>query len=176
MVHSNISSEGGPILIGDADAVRRWRGIEEGGGDYQKSCDAVVRNGIISLAEDLAIWDVGGPGTAFIWRERDLFAVRTWSDGALDIGACGKLVAKALFCPSSLQISVPSGVLVLMWAPEDGSTIRSFCGDYGVPDGDFSMDGTVHFEKMRACTCDVSLAVGEIDGIEFNAIRFQSKG
>ena len=38
----HVSGEGGPLLLADLITVTSWRGVEEGGKDYERACDLLL--------------------------------------------------------------------------------------------------------------------------------------
>src|SRR3954463_13531142 len=90
----NVSSEGGPILIGDSTDLRHWNG-----GDlalYNVAC-AVEEFAVLPIelgGKSVLSWDFRGPGTAYLVRSQNTEAVflRYWSDSELSDTAIAGLV------------------------------------------------------------------------------------
>jgi hypothetical protein len=53
----HVSGEGGPLLLADLITVTSWRGVEEGGKDYERACDLLAEGS-------------GGEGCAIAGRDR----------------------------------------------------------------------------------------------------------
>lgn len=67
-----VSSEDGPLLVADANIIRLWRGIDEGGADYKRACETPGNGASITLGGGNGlVWDMGGPGTTDVLRKSD---------------------------------------------------------------------------------------------------------
>src|SRR5260221_4252352 len=58
----HVSSEGGPLILGDFDAVRKWRGMSDSADHYDTACRLVERANPSPIAlgsEDSVVWDFG---------------------------------------------------------------------------------------------------------------------
>ena len=72
-----IGSEGGPILIGDLDRIKEWRGIEAGGSDYDSLCDSILGKEIYLADSSLIAWDISGAGVVHMsLKEREITLIR----------------------------------------------------------------------------------------------------
>src|SRR5688572_18491134 len=81
----HVSSEGGPIILGDFKAVRAWRGASDASDDYEKACQLLERSNPSPLVfgqTEAVIWDFEGPGTGDIVMvsECHISVVRIWPD------------------------------------------------------------------------------------------------
>ncbi|EDY17729.1 hypothetical protein CfE428DRAFT_4768 [Chthoniobacter flavus Ellin428] len=148
-----VSSEGGPLLVADADALRAWSGAFDDGEDYTRACSALGSGGLASLDGRALVWDIQGGGTAYLTRsdEQSFQLVRFWANAELDDAAiqdCIRLIKPAGEA-STVQITAPLAIVV--WACEDTRTMAiKSCP--GVPEGDWSMGGTVYCFPVKAGT------------------------
>jgi hypothetical protein len=128
----HVSTEGGPLLIGDRELARSWRGVLGDGADYQRACEALgpaaaLRGVQIEVGGVAAIvWDMA-TGTAEVWRRttNSLILSRPWFDEGSDIDRVGYQLATL---PAQNQLRLGSfelktGWLVIVWAAEDGTDI-----------------------------------------------------
>jgi hypothetical protein len=124
-----ISTEGGPLLIGDRQVALNWKGASGDGADYQRACKQLESNpGIagaeIHIAGSVAIvWDMP-TGTADVWRRTpsSLSLTRSWLDSDNDRGA----VLAELPPDNPVRLGtfrLESGWLVVVWAVENGEDI-----------------------------------------------------
>jgi hypothetical protein len=169
-----VSSEGGPVLIGDHARILKWRGIEEGGRDYRIACDKVADSALNVIDAQLLVWNFGGPGTGeLLFQNTDLIFVRTWADRETNNNDVIRLADNITFRPTDIHFSLSSGIFVILWAPEDGASITSMVGDCGFPVGDFSMGGTAWFQRAENGPYKVYSADGKFDDIEFTAVKLK---
>ncbi|MEO7715899.1 MAG: hypothetical protein ABIY70_06845 [Capsulimonas sp.] len=131
-----VSGEGGPLIIGDAAVVQQWRGIEDGGADYERCCapldrDANLQGYALAVGNGVAlIWEMQGGGTADLFQKSpsEIVIVRTWLDRAddeevvIDLLAVAPSIAPPVFL---CEIAITSGVCAVLWSPEDGQCIES---------------------------------------------------
>src|SRR5690606_3449181 len=114
-----VSSEGGPYLIADAVNARNWRGID--GSDYDELCSHLdaLTDGVLSefrLASlRLLTWEPG-IGVADVLLADDQVVLVHPSGARLELSAA--------IDSASLEAEVESGVLAILWAPENGDCIR----------------------------------------------------
>lgn len=121
----HVSTEGGPLLIADRTTLSGWTGVE--GGDYERLCDALVASEPRALAVGLAgsaalAWNVP-TGTAEAWRTSpsSVLLTRPWVDQEED---ARRLAQPPMNGGEPLgRVSIPSGWLVVLWAPEPGSDV-----------------------------------------------------
>ena len=119
----HVSTEGGPILIADHELIATWTGVD--GRDYAELVNrfdadetpvvAIRRNGLDGLAWHVPI------GTVDVWRlgQGSILLVRVWVDRdeiAADLAA---LPARDLTPLGFITIS--TGWLTILWAPENGA-------------------------------------------------------
>jgi hypothetical protein len=144
----HVSSEGGPIILGDFQALRAWRRTFF----HYNSARRLVRpanprpvalGGAISL-----VWDFGGPGTGYIvvvsdthvsvvclWPNASLTESETETAVVFSAGAC--LGTEVL-----AHLTISSGYLLALWAAEDASEFSPPRGAKGIPEpGLKSRDG-----------------------------------
>ncbi len=131
-----VSSEGGPLLIADAETAQNWRGFDEDedeeNGDYQLACDALdavpSSPGVALKIGDanFVVWEMGGSGVADVMRisASEIMIVRTWLDEGNGLPTTMELVAFPASERSHFaDLTVHCGVLAILWAPENGSCI-----------------------------------------------------
>jgi hypothetical protein len=143
-----IDAEGGPLLVADSSLVSYWKGIE--GEDYARACALFDSNPETEGAEiDIGtgkgiVWEMQGAGTADVFKhsESHLCITRIWPHNLKDSRA-PQLIAEQPFRSDRRigNLLVESGVLVILWAPENGSSIR-LLPDAAVsrPTGDMAID------------------------------------
>ena len=129
----NVDSEGGPLLIADAEVARKWRG--SGNSDYDRACqvfidDSSIQGHMVSIRQKQGlVWEIGGAGTADVFLDRSdhLIVVRAWLDDPADemstLFTLAALPRTEVISLGSLEIT--SGVLAILWAPESGECIES---------------------------------------------------
>jgi hypothetical protein len=145
------STEGGPFLLADARAVRAWHGGASN--DYEDLCKALDAAGPTwGLAwplgtHDATVWEPEGPGTAdvFVPSKHSLLLVRglafegDW-DAAIRLAAGAPPVEACLIG----HVDVPSGVLAVLWSPEDGACVtdEDVMHRKSRPTGGLAIDGS----------------------------------
>jgi hypothetical protein len=158
-----VSSEGGPLLLADARIIPDWSGVGADGTsvDYERACSALdavpPRDGafIAVGAGHALVWELGGPGTADVFRKSDVELVlsRGWYEPATFSDETCRALASV---PRSGQakvigeLDVASGTLVILWAPESGACVESTeVPPDGIPTGKLSMGGTALMVAVR---------------------------
>ncbi len=136
----NVDSEGGPFLVADAKVARDWHGAEEDGSDYNRACrmfltDPDIPGGLISVGLERAlVWETGGAGTGdvFLDNQDHLIIVRAWLDELSDAGDADELKTVTALAEVPLNeatnigsLRITSGVLAILWSPENGECIES---------------------------------------------------
>src|ERR1700741_929341 len=112
---AHVSSEGGPILVGDSRRILQWRGVDGNGLDYALACAATESSQLGVIDGAMIAWDFGGPGTGFIVASPAGFDfVRVWVDRDLDDEMIRGLVSTIPFNATATKISVRSGILVFL--------------------------------------------------------------
>lgn len=138
----HVSSEGGPILLGDFEAFRTWRGASDSSDHYDIICQLVQRNNPRLLTFEGAesvVWDFGGPGTGDIVVVSDshISVVRIWPDESwTDDHTASVVLASATAHFGTIvmaHVSIVSGYLLALWAPEDASQFSAPQDNRGVP-------------------------------------------
>jgi hypothetical protein len=128
-----IGSEGGPLLIIDAESAHQWKGIDSN--DYDRACDLFDMN-INSQGMEIKIenthgllWEMDGPGVAYIFSDDfGIYIIRVWINGdAKEYDAALDSAKQALSLESTHigEMTVNSKKLAIMWAPENGEIIKS---------------------------------------------------
>ena len=145
-----VSGEGGPLLLADLITVTSWRGIAEGGKDYERACDLLLEGpGVEGCAiaiggETGVVWEMEGGGTAGVFRRGQDYAIvtRIWPEDPDDTRTFRVLAEVAAADIARIaELSIASGVLAILWAPEDGRAFESL-DPAGLPMGEMSMGGT----------------------------------
>jgi hypothetical protein len=125
----HVSTEGGPLLVGDRDDVVSWRGVEEPGDDYRRACEVLdlqptAGGGTVPVGAGAGvIWDMP-TGTAHVWRRRpnEIVISRAWVDA--DQNMASFLASLPLEDPVPLgDLIVRSGWIVVLWAAAEGAGV-----------------------------------------------------
>jgi hypothetical protein len=135
--------------------------VEDSGtsADYERACRALdpsADGAFIAVgAGQVLVWELGGPGTADVFRKSDAEIVlsRGWyetttpSDETVASLASVPLSERAVLLG---ELDVDSGTLVILWAPESGGCVQSTeVPPDGVPTGEVSMGGTALMVAVR---------------------------
>ena len=156
----HVSSEGGPVLVADFDTLRSWRGAFHDSGDYDRACQTL---GAATLAQiqigshQALVWDIGGPGTADIVlvSPMHISIVRIWPDASWSDEQCERVVVSAATerCGTHelAQLSIHTGYLLALWAPEDMSSGGTPSGVFGVPHDLSIGDGGAYIRVPLGC-------------------------
>jgi hypothetical protein len=169
MVHvGTASGEGGPFLLADARAVRAWHGGASN--DYEDLCKALDAAGPtwglswLLGANEATVWEPEGPGTVdvFASSEQSLLLVRGLGfEGDWD--AATRLAAGAPAVDAGLigHVDVPSGVLAVLWSPENGACVtdEDLIQGKSRPTGGLAIDGSSLLTRLPqgpyACFADL---------------------
>ena len=131
----HVNAEGGPLILLDHAVATRWRGIEDGGGDYRRACQLLDRTPrVAGLPIPVGqgnglLWDMGGPGTAMVYRHTQdhIEILRDWVDAPDGRAHTRQLAALALQAAEEVgTIVLLTEWLIVLWAPEDGLAFESF--------------------------------------------------
>ena len=130
-----VSAEGGPLLVGSAKVIEKWRGIEGGSDDYERACrlfdETPEKQGsVIDVAGHSAlVWETGGPGTADVFQAGpgELLLVRAWLQDPDDVVALRELAMLPAQRAQMGSIAVSDGCLVILWATESGECVTRSC-------------------------------------------------
>jgi hypothetical protein len=142
----NVDSEDGPLLIADARAARLWRGSDGNGSDYERAYKPLLSGApgttIPIDSHQAVIWELGGAGTADVFYEKrvQIRIVRAWVDNKdiIDVLADAPLNKNHTNLGA---IEVSSGVLAILWAPENGQCIESLrVSQSSRPSGEMATD------------------------------------
>ena len=127
-----INGEGGPLLIIDVSISSSWKGVSGDSSDYARACQLFDGNpnlegGAILIGEGTGmLWEMKGPGNADAFINDHVVILRTWPTNSDDRTIPEKLAAEPLTAPSELgQVQATTGVIVVLWAAEDGGCVRS---------------------------------------------------
>ena len=127
-----INAEGGPLVCADARLARQWRGIENGGRDYERVCAMLTQSaeppGVVFEISGgtAAAWEMGGGGTADIFAMEPgdtIRIIRAWTD--IDSTDIFTELAGADGGNQTIigTIKVPTRYLAILWATESGELI-----------------------------------------------------
>jgi hypothetical protein len=139
----HVSSEGGPIILGDFEALRKWHGISDLSNHYDTACQLVERANpsLITLGgADSLVWEFGGEGTGHIVVVSDthISVVRIWPDASWTVAETESVIvssATARFGTAVMaHLTITSGYLLALWATEDASEFSPPRGAQGVPE------------------------------------------
>lgn len=143
-----ISSEGGPLLIADAEVMRSWSGVD--GPDYERACEFFDHNpsiegGDMDVGHSKGIlWEMSGAGTAYIFPSagEGYTIVRAWLSDPEDEDAIGRLASEPTNNPVELgELTLTSKSVVIIWAAENGACILpEDIGREGRPSGEMAID------------------------------------
>lgn len=160
MPFPHVSSEGGPVLLSDFDALRSWRGAYHDPGDYERVCETMGDEPLTQIqvgAHHAIAWHIGGPGTADIIQvsPTHISIVRIWPDASWTENDCDQ-AAFAAACErfgehELARLSISSGYLLALLAPEDMSAGGDPSGDLGVPEDLSIGDGGAYVRLQTGC-------------------------
>jgi hypothetical protein len=136
---------------------------------------------MIQIGDDQAIvWDIGGPGTADIVRvsPEHLSIVRIWPDGSWSDQECEQVVISAAtdrFGTEELaRLTIHTGYLLALWAPEDIVAGGSPSGDSGVPDDLSIGDGGAYVRVPTGCysvtACEWQTGIYDVTKIDLRLL------
>jgi hypothetical protein len=164
-----ISSEGGPLLLADEVALREWKGSFHEGTDYERAC-RVVTNGHIGALDDgrILVWDIDGAGTAFLtsYDEFSLQLVRFWADEDPSEDQIVEMASLTTPTGERSNVCFTTSPAIVVWACEE-ITQMTLPPDAlpGVPDGDWSMGGTVYSLPIAPGLYSAEVGRYESDGL-----------
>lgn len=126
-----INAEGGPLLLVDARAATSWRGSGTGSQDYENLCamfDAKPQLEGVEVvidAQAAVAWEMAGAGTACVYQLAggQLRLVRAWVEEDTSEELEQLALYDATRCVPIGDISVPSGLLAVLWAAEPGEPV-----------------------------------------------------
>jgi len=161
----HVSSEGGPIILGDFETLRTWRGIAE---HYDSACQLVRRANPSPIplgGADSLVWDFGGPGTGDIVVVSDthVSVVRIWPDASWTEAETESVVVSSATTRFGSAVvaylTIRSGYLLVLWATEDASEFLPPRGEHGVPEPGLSIgDGGAYVRipcgRYEITTCE----------------------
>jgi hypothetical protein len=168
-----INAEGGPLLLVDGDLARHWSGVS--GADYGRACalfdaDPALQGSEIIVDDGQAIvWEMNGPGTAGVFRENEshLVVLRPWLNDPTSPNAPRRIAEEPIKSMTDIgQLTVGSGILVILWATEDGGTLDLAARlASGRPVGNLSIEGAglilrVEKKVFRCLHDEVETAAG----------------
>src|SRR5438445_612522 len=121
----HVSSEGGPILVGDSADLTQWNGSDLL--FYKQAC-AVEDLAVMPIEFDgksVLSWDFGGAGTAYLVKLEKTEAVflRFWSNSELSDSDIVGLMEVGSVTIATGSLKVTSGCVLVIWAAEDARNI-----------------------------------------------------
>jgi len=160
-----VSSEGGPILIGDFDDLRYWNGNDST--LYTRAC-LVEEFSVMPIefnGKNGLVWDFSGPGTAFLLKSGEIEAVflKYWSDAELPDNSILDLFESGRGRVATASVSVKSGAVLVVWAAEDARRVVPPEAGLGRPKG-FAIDGSGYL---------IQLAVGRYHAVASHYLKGQ---
>lgn len=172
-----VSSEGGPLIVCDSFTMPKWHGAFDFE-HFEQACDAVNKErriNVLALGDtEIVVWDMLGAGTADVIEENDnIYIFRYSADDFLSRNA---LLRMLKFSENEMKetayiINIPSDVLVVLWAAEDGSKLSVGPSLSGSLSGDLSIGDGAVFIRMGAKSCAVGYREAEVDGIKFDTLE-----
>jgi hypothetical protein len=114
----HVSGEGGPLLLADLITVTSWRGVEEGGKDYERACDLLAEapggEGCAIAIEGGTgvVWEMEGGGTAGVFRRGQDYVVVT--DDTSGTSEVLQLPAPLCATPKSAEVGISRDVARLL--------------------------------------------------------------
>lgn len=180
MALPHVSSEGGPILIVDAELLGNWRGID--GDDYRRACSVVESSqtpdgGVVTInnGEGL-VWNIGGPGSAFVIRNSGRLPalVRYWSNGDLTEEALRSIVTEIELERQKVlgHLNLSSGRVAIVWAVENGKALK-LPSDEGRIYGDTSIEDSGYMMKLPEGRYALLFVESVALGAQFKALTFR---
>ncbi len=167
------------MLLADFDALRSWRGSFEEPGDYDRACEALGDGSLAQMevgTSRAVVWDFGGPGTADIVHvsPAHVSIVRLWPDDSWTNDDCEQAAIAAAterFGANELaRLSIHSGYLLALWAPEDMSAGGNPSGESGVPDDLSIGDGGAYVQvpvgNYTVTACEWQTDVCEVTKVD----------
>lgn len=170
----HVSSEGGPIILGDFETLRAWRGVSDPSGHYDTACELVERTNPSPIkvgSGNSLVWDFGGPGTGdiIVVNNKHISIVRIWPDASWTESETEAVIvasATARFGSElAAYLTIHSGYLLALWATEDASGFLLPRGESGIPEPGLSIgDGGAYVR--------VPCGRYEVSACEWQAERF----
>lgn len=182
MTLPHVSSEGGPIILGDFEALRAWRGISDSAADYENACQLVkstnpspiVVGGVAAL-----VWEFGGPGTGDIVVVSDthISIVRIWPDASWAEAETESAVissATARFGTAvTAHLTIASDYLLALWATENASEFSLPRGAKGVPGPGLSIGDGGAYLRVPCGRYEVSACEWQTDTYDVTKLDLQ---
>ena len=187
MSFPHVSSEGGPIILGDFEALRAWRGNSGSCTDYDTACQFVRRANPspIRIGDvDCLVWDFGGAGTGDIIRVSDahvsvvrIWPDATWTEPQTEAAIVSAATARYGTSPMA-RLTFTSGYLLALWATEDASEFLAPRGEQGVPGPGLSIgDGGTYVRIARGTyaitACEWQTGDHDINKLDLRALATQ---
>lgn len=144
----SVGSEGGPLLLADAAAVRTWSGAE--GPDYRLACAPFDRDSALEGIELLlgghrgVLWEMAGAGVADVYRVLGggFMLVRYWLMDPHSSAERLSLASQAVGRQTPLgRLTLSTGFACVMWAAITGEEVEPGPGSAAV-EGVQNSEGT----------------------------------
>ena len=174
-----ISSEAGPIIVGDFETLRAWRGFSDSSDDYDNACQLLKSSNPSPLAfgrTESVVWEFGGPGTAYIVVVSDyhISIVRIWpGEGWTDDQVTSVVIDSATDRFGALvmaHVTIESGYLLALWAPEEATAFSAPQGGRGVPDPGLSIGDGGAYVRVPCGRYEVTACEWQTDEFDITKI------
>ena len=175
----HVSSEGGPIILGDFAALRTWRGVSGSSNHYDTACQLVQSTNpspITFGGVESIVWDFGGAGTSDIVVVNDshISVVRIWPDASWTETETETTIissATARFGKSVIaNLTISSGYLLALWATEDASEFSSPLNAQGVPRPGLSIGDGGAYVRIQRGRYDITACEWQTDKFDVTKI------
>lgn len=143
-----VTSEGGPILVGEVDVIRSWRGVDSN--DYDRACERFDQDEAAEaiflevVGRPALLWEIGGAGAAYVFRRGNdtLVLVRPWLEDPDDEGMVKVLADRPWREGQETgELTVRENALIVLWAAENGDCVEPEDTEAdGRPSGEMSVD------------------------------------
>jgi hypothetical protein len=173
----HVSSEGGPILIGDFVDLCHWNGSDLALYNHACTVESFAVMPIEFGGKRFLSWDFGGPGTAFLVKSEktETVLLRYWSDSELSDSAIAGLVEVGDENIATTSFMVVSGRVLVIWAAEDARNILAPANGCGRPKGP-SIEDAGYLILLNAGTYEVKSShyfKNQIEVASLRLLRFE---
>jgi len=168
------------VLLADFDDLRSWKGAFHESGHYERACETLGDTSLTQIQiglREAIVWDIGGPGTAEIIQvsATHISIVRIWPDPSWTENDCEQAVISAAverFGDKELaRLSIRTGYLLALWAPEDMSAGGNPSGESGIPEDLSIGDGGAYIRvqtgSYSVTACEWQTDVCHVAKIDF---------
>jgi len=150
-----ISTEGGPLIISDSNALNDWNGIE--GNDYKQVCsifnsDLTLEGFSVNFKDYLPIaWELEGGGIVRVYKNNDkILLIKVWlSEKEFDWRET-ELITTPI-SEENINIGnlvINTDFMFIFWATESLNDVEfDNKKEYGIPNGYFAIDDSALYLK-----------------------------